>query len=64
MKKRIFVILVLAVVTAGGVFAQEKKWYNSYAPGIEGSKLLINAGIGFGINCPYLPFPPVLSTPG
>jgi hypothetical protein len=56
MKKSILV-LVLAMVVAGGVFAQE--WYNSYAPGIEGSKIFVNAGVGFGM-LPYkMSLPPI-----
>ena len=41
-----FFVLVLVVLTAGGVFAQE--WYNSYAPGVDASNVFVNAGIGFG----------------
>jgi hypothetical protein len=49
---------VLAVVIAGGVFAQNS-WYNSYAPGIDGSKIFVNAGIGVGI-LPYkMSIPPI-----
>jgi hypothetical protein len=59
MKKLVFVVLILAVIAAGGAFAQGKEWYNSYAPGVEESKLLINAGIGFGV-LPYkLSLPPI-----
>jgi hypothetical protein len=60
MKKRIFVALALvALVTGGGVFSQEKTWYNSYAPEIEGSKIFVNAGIGFGL-LPYkMSLPPI-----
>jgi hypothetical protein len=59
MKKRVFAVLVLAIVVVGGIFAQEKKWYNSYAPGIEGSKIFVNTGIGFGI-LPYkMSIPPI-----
>jgi len=43
MKKKGIIVLVFAVIVAGGAFAQDKTWYNSYAPGIEGSKLLVNA---------------------
>jgi hypothetical protein len=57
MKKRIFLGLVLAAITAGGVFGQA--WYNSYAPGIEGSRFFINGGIGFGV-LPYkMSIPPI-----
>jgi hypothetical protein len=45
MKKSILV-LVLAGVLAGGVFGQT--WYDRYAPGIDTSKVFINAGIGLG----------------
>jgi hypothetical protein len=60
MTKKNLLILALAAVVAGGVFAQEGgRWYNSYAPGIDGSKLLVNAGIGFGI-LPYkMSIPPI-----
>jgi opacity protein-like surface antigen len=55
MKKRILV-MVLAAFVAGGAFAD---WYDSYAPGIDGSKWLINAGVGYGL-LPYkLSIPPV-----
>jgi opacity protein-like surface antigen len=55
--KKLMLISVLAVIAAGGAFAQA--WYNSYAPGIEGSKLFINAGIGFNI-LPYkMSLPPI-----
>ncbi|MDR0409296.1 MAG: hypothetical protein LBH18_02735 [Spirochaetaceae bacterium] len=53
MAKKCLLILALAGTFAGGVFAQDEdasaqsKWYNSYAPGIAGSKFLINAGIGY-----------------
>ncbi|MDR0408915.1 MAG: outer membrane beta-barrel protein [Spirochaetaceae bacterium] len=52
MAKKCLLVLVLAGVLAGGVFAQEaasgakRKWYNSYAPGIREAKLLINGGVG------------------
>jgi len=39
--RRYFFILVFAVLTTGGVFAQ-------YAPAVADNKLFINAGIGFG----------------
>jgi hypothetical protein len=52
-------VLILSAVVAGGAFAQGQ-WYNSYAPGIAGSKLLVNAGIGFGL-LPYAVKIPALS---
>ncbi|MDR2747045.1 MAG: porin family protein, partial [Treponema sp.] len=58
MKKRIFLSAVLAAAVAGGAFAQA--WYNSYAPGIDGSKLLANVGIGFGV-LPYKTSLPAIS---
>ncbi|MDR0526642.1 MAG: porin family protein [Spirochaetaceae bacterium] len=60
MAKKIFIGLVLASVIAGMASAQEGgKWYNSYAPGIDSSNLLINAGIGWGI-LPYdMSLPPL-----
>jgi len=39
--KKYFFVLVLAVLTTGGVFAQ-------YSPAVADNKLFINAGIGFG----------------
>ncbi|MDR1216035.1 MAG: porin family protein [Treponema sp.] len=59
MAKKSLLVLVLAAIVAGGAFAQEAKWYNSYAPGIDGSNLLVNVGIGFGI-LPYkMSLPPI-----
>jgi hypothetical protein len=59
MAKKIVVTLILAIMVAGGVFAQEKKWFNSYAPGVEGGKIFVNAGIGYGV-LPYkLSLPPI-----
>ncbi|MDR0638222.1 MAG: hypothetical protein LBG27_04850 [Spirochaetaceae bacterium] len=57
MAKKIGLVLVLAMTVAGGVFAE---WYNSYAPGIEGSKFFINGGIGLGI-LPYKMSLPAIS---
>jgi hypothetical protein len=55
--KKLMLLSVLAVAAAGGVFGQE--WYNSYAPGIEGSKIFINGGIGVGV-LPYkMSLPPI-----
>jgi hypothetical protein len=55
--KKLILLSVLAVAVAGGAFGQE--WYNSYAPGIEGSKFLINGGIGLGV-LPYkMSLPPI-----
>jgi hypothetical protein len=48
--EKTYVVLVFATLAAGGAFGQT--WYNSYAPGIEGSKIFINGGIGFGV-LPY-----------
>jgi hypothetical protein len=46
--KQTFIISVLAMVVAGGVFGQaDKTWYNSYAEGID-QKYYFNAGIGAG----------------
>jgi hypothetical protein len=50
MAKKGLLVLVLVAVIAGGAFAE---WYNSYAPGIDNSKVLINAGIGFGFSGTY-----------
>jgi hypothetical protein len=57
MKRRLFAVLVLSVVAAGGVFAQN--WYDSYAPGIDESKVLINAGVGFGFSSYSMGIPPI-----
>lgn len=57
MKKKILLVLVLATAAAGGVFGQA--WYNSYASGIEGSKIFINAGVGY-VYLPYkMSLPPI-----
>ena len=56
--RKLMLLLVLAAATAGGVFGQE--WYNSFAPGIEGSKFFINGGIGVGI-LPYKMSIPAIS---
>jgi len=52
MAKKITVAIVAAMIVVGAAGAQEKTWYNSYAPGVEGSSLLINAGVGYGM-LPY-----------
>jgi hypothetical protein len=49
-KFKFILVLVLVGLSTGGVFAQD--WYDSYAPGIDSSKVLINAGIGFGALLP------------
>ena len=46
MKKKLVLALLMATLLAGGAFAKE--WYNSYAPGIDGSNILANVGIGIG----------------
>jgi hypothetical protein len=56
MKKGVL-ILVLAAAAAGGAFAQT--WYESYAPGIDESKVFINAGIGYGFSAYSLGVPPI-----
>jgi opacity protein-like surface antigen len=52
MKKRLLIVLVLAMVVAGGAFAD---WYDSYAPGIDESKVFINAGVGMGFSVEDIP---------
>ena len=47
MVKKSLLVVALAAIAAGGAFAQER--YNSYAPGIDKSKVLINAGVGYGL---------------
>ncbi|MDR2178499.1 MAG: hypothetical protein LBP20_10745 [Treponema sp.] len=55
--KKFVLAAVLAAAAAGGAFGQA--WYNSYAPGIEGSKIFVNGGIGFGV-LPYkMSLPPI-----
>ncbi|MDR3356398.1 MAG: hypothetical protein LBO04_04340 [Spirochaetaceae bacterium] len=55
--KKLVLLSVLAAAAAGGAFGQA--WYNSYAPGIEGSKIFVNGGIGVGI-LPYkMSLPPI-----
>jgi hypothetical protein len=56
MWKRLSIVLVLATLVAGGVSAE---WYNSYAPGIADSKVLINAGIGYGFSSYGMGIPPI-----
>jgi len=51
MKKKLVLVLLMAALLTGGAFAQE--WYNSYAPGIDGSSILANVGIGFGVLSGY-----------
>jgi hypothetical protein len=47
MKKiKVILVLVLLGVATGGAFAQV---WDRYAPGIDSSKVLINAGVGFGL---------------
>ena len=58
MKKGVLV-LALAVLAAGGVFAQNG-YENTYAPGLEDDKVFINAGIGFGRTYEYkMSIPPI-----
>jgi hypothetical protein len=56
MAKKGFVVLILAMVVAGGAFAE---WYDSYAPGIDESKVLINAGVGYGFSSYSMGIPPI-----
>jgi len=59
MMKKLLWVLILAVLVAGGAFAE---WYDSYAPGIEGSKIFINGGIGIGF-LPYkMSIPPITAS--
>jgi len=44
--RKLFFVLVLAVLSVGGIFAQS--WYDSYAPAVEDNILFINAGVGLG----------------
>jgi hypothetical protein len=57
--KKLFSLLLLAALAAGGAFALPENWLKSYAPGIEGSSFFVNAGIGYGL-LPYkMSLPPV-----
>jgi hypothetical protein len=56
MAKKGFVVLVLALGVAGGAFAE---WYDSSAPGIDESKVLINAGVGYGLSVYTMGIPPI-----
>ncbi|MDR2468518.1 MAG: porin family protein [Spirochaetaceae bacterium] len=47
MAKKMVLGLVLVMMTTAGAFAQQK-WYNTYSPCIQGSKALVNVGIGYG----------------
>ena len=47
MNKKGLMVLALAVLTAGGVFAQTT-WWNSYAPAVADNKMFVNAVVGFG----------------
>ena len=61
MKKRgIFFLFVLALVSAGGVFAQT--WYDSYSPAVAENKVLINAGVGLGFSSYNLGLPPITAS--
>jgi hypothetical protein len=59
MKKKLALTLIMVTLLAGGVFAQD--WYNSYAPGIDGSILFINAGVGSGF-LPSYSLPPIYAS--
>jgi len=45
MNKKLVFVLVLAVVIAGGAFAD---WWDSYVPPMESGNLLLQVGVGFG----------------
>ncbi|MDR2803396.1 MAG: hypothetical protein LBB22_03795, partial [Treponema sp.] len=55
--RKFMLLSVLAVAAAGGVWAQS--WYDSYAPGISESNVLINAGIGYGFSTYDMGIPPI-----
>ena len=59
MRKLKVFILVLALVGigAGGVSAQS--WYDSFAPGIDSSKVLLNIGVGVGASPYSMGIPPL-----
>lgn len=50
MAKKMLLVLVFAGISAGAVFAEEGKWYNSYAKGIDQGKMFINLGVGYGFS--------------
>ena len=58
MAKKVGIMLVLAGMTAGTMFA--KTWYDSYAPGIDTSKVLINGGLGAGQYDDTMRIPPIV----
>jgi hypothetical protein len=56
--RKVFLVLVLVVLAAGGVFAQS--WYDSYAWRVDDNKLFINAGVGLGPTGGYsMGIPPI-----
>jgi hypothetical protein len=57
MARKMVLVLVLVAVVAGGAFAQT--WYDSYAPGIDTGKVLVNAGVGFGFSAYSMGVPPI-----
>ena len=57
MKRGLFFLLVFAVVSTGGVFAQT--WYDSYSPAVAEAKVLVNAGIGLGFSSYGFGLPPI-----
>ncbi|MDR2491708.1 MAG: hypothetical protein LBD20_09945 [Spirochaetaceae bacterium] len=60
MTKKMLVVLLFLLMSVGGGFAQT--WYSSYAPGIDSSKVFINAGVGLGLTpIGYLPGVPPIS---
>jgi hypothetical protein len=57
MQRKLCAVLILLVIAAGGAFAQN--WYDSYAPGIDESTVLINAGVGLGFSSYRMGIPPI-----
>jgi hypothetical protein len=59
MAKKLVLVVGLVFMTTAGAFAQSE-WYNSYSPSVAKSKMLINAGIGYGFSIRYsLGIPPI-----
>jgi len=58
MAKKGLLVLVLAMLIAGGAFAQDDMW-TSFADGIGDSSLFVNVGIGWGLTSYDYSLPPI-----
>lgn len=62
MKKKVLLVLLLAVLATAGSFAQAT-WYNTYAPGVDENMFFVNAGVGFGPTGGYqMGIPPITAS--